>query len=184
MTRLDRVIEAVKERRKGSRAWIYDENHNISDNVICGDVLVYLESLKDYEINVNDKWLDDFLKNPSTDSYYTYNYNANISDDIAFRILKTSNGETIVAFCVHVGYDARVGFTEWFVCEFKDYESMYEVDGVVQNKWFGKDDRYCAYINIFSEIYDVWDSETERLTEHYCMEVENLLRELEELEVA
>ena len=36
MSRLTDVIEAVKASRIGeNRAWIYDENGNISDEVIC-----------------------------------------------------------------------------------------------------------------------------------------------------
>lgn len=183
MTRLERVIEAVKERRKGSKSWIYNENHEIADNVMVGDVLIYLKSLKDYEINVTDKWIEKFLKNERAKHHYTYNWNANISNDISFCVLETGHLEEIVAFCVHVGYDARVGFTEWFVCKF-EYETMFEIEGSTQYKYFGPDDRYCADINIFSDCYNVYDYKTETDSEHWTIELEELLKELKELEVA
>lgn len=176
MTRLERVIEAVKARRKASNSWIYDENHNIADNIICGDILLYLESLKGYEINVTDEYVKNFLKNKNTRNYYTYNWNANVSDDFAFRVLELDDME-IVAFCIHVGHDARVGFTDYFVCKFKN-EHMFDIEGAIQHKWFGENGRYCADINIFSEMYDVWDSETEELTQHYTIELKDLLEEL------
>ena len=48
MSRLDRVMELVKEYRKGNnRAWIYTEDGEIRKDVICGDVMPFLEELKE-----------------------------------------------------------------------------------------------------------------------------------------
>ena len=61
MSRLTNVIEAVKASRLGeNKAWIYDENGNISDEVICGDVIPFLEELKEYEIEI-EKIYNSFL---------------------------------------------------------------------------------------------------------------------------
>ena len=69
MSRLTNVIEAVKASRVGeNRAWIYDENGNISDEVICGNVIPFLEELKEYEINANDEFISEFKKNAK--NYY------------------------------------------------------------------------------------------------------------------
>ena len=73
MSRLTNVIEAVKAIRVGkNRAWIYDENGNISDEVICGDVIPFLEELKEYEIEKSDEFIEDFIKD--ADNFYTYGF--------------------------------------------------------------------------------------------------------------
>ena len=82
MTRLENVINQVKVSRTGkNHAWIFDDG-KISDNVVCGEVLDLLEELKEYEINVSDAWIENFLHNPRVKGDNTYNFNANISNDI------------------------------------------------------------------------------------------------------
>ena len=73
MSRLTNVIEQVKENRQ---AWIYDEDGNIRDGIICGDVMEWLDELRDYEINVSDKFIEDFKRSLGTDNIYTYNINS------------------------------------------------------------------------------------------------------------
>ena len=44
MTRLENVIEEVKAVRTGAgRAWIFDENGNLREDVLVGDVIPRLE---------------------------------------------------------------------------------------------------------------------------------------------
>ena len=50
MTKLDAVIEDIKEVNKTCGAWIYDADGNIKDDVICGSILPLLYELKDYEV--------------------------------------------------------------------------------------------------------------------------------------
>ena len=74
MLRLDGVIEDVKAARQGKyKPWIYDDNGKIKDSVICGEVLDFLEELKDYEIEATDEWIDEFISAEDTEGYNTYN---------------------------------------------------------------------------------------------------------------
>ena len=158
MSRLTDVIEAVKASRVGeNRAWIYDENGNISDEVICGDVIPFLEELKEYEIEKSDEFIEDFIKD--ADNFYTYNYGCSIDKDISAWY---KNDNPIMIVCVHLFGDARWGFSDYFVIEMNDYydgtpltqflqlESVYQTVDI--------DDRYYADINIFQEEYDIYDS--------------------------
>lgn len=58
MSRLDNVIKDIENVNKECHAWIYDENGNIRDDVICGNVLDLLYELKDYEIETTEKSID------------------------------------------------------------------------------------------------------------------------------
>ena len=53
MTRLEKVIEQVKDARTGvNRPWIFNEDGKIADSVMCCEVLDILEELKEYEIDL------------------------------------------------------------------------------------------------------------------------------------
>ena len=158
MSRLTNVIEAVKASRIGeNRAWIYDKNGNISNEVICGDVIPFLEELKKYEIEKSDEFIEDFIK--GADNFYTYNYGCAIDKDISAWY---KNDNPIMIVCVHLFGDARWGFSDYFVIEMDDYydgtpltqflqlESVYQTVDI--------DDRYYADVNIFQEEYDIYDS--------------------------
>ena len=181
MSRLKNVIEAVKASRiSENRAWIYNENGNISDDVICGDIIPYLEELKDYEINVTDEFISEFKKD--ADNYYSYNYGNCIDKDISIWYKK---GNPIAIICVHLFGDARWGFSEDFVVEMNDYyddcvltqlfqmESVYQIVDI--------NDRYFADINIFSESYEIYDSEkNESVYTDYTIEKKDVLEAIEE----
>ena len=71
MTRLEKVIEQVKAvRHSGIGGWIFDSNGNIKEDVICGEVLPLLAEMKNKEINVNDKYIEDLINR-------CYNYETN-----------------------------------------------------------------------------------------------------------
>ena len=159
MSRLENVINEILASRKGkNRAWIYNEDGNISDEVICGDVIPFLEELKEYEIEKSDDFIKDFIKD--ADNFYTYNYGCCIDKDISAWY---KNGNPIMIVCVHLFGDARWGFSDYFVIEMNDYydgtpltqflqlESVYQTVDI--------NDRYYADINIFQEEYDIYDSE-------------------------
>lgn len=158
MSRLTNVIEEVKASRLGAkRAWIYDYKGNIVDKVICGDVMPFLEELKEYEIEKSDEFIEDFIKD--ADNFYTYNYGCNIDKDISVWY---KNDNPIMIVCVHLFGDARWGFSDYFVIEMDDYydgtpltqflqlESVYQTVDI--------NDRYYADVNIFQEEYDIYDS--------------------------
>lgn len=83
MTRLEKVIEEVKAAHTGvNRPWIFDENGNMREDVLVGDVLPLLEELKEYEIDISDEEIEEFINDDETKGDNTYNWNANISDDL------------------------------------------------------------------------------------------------------
>ncbi len=179
MSRLTNVIEEVKASRLGeNRTWIYDENGNISNDVICGDIIPYLEELKDYEIDVYDSFINKFLKD--ADNYYSYNYGNCIDKDISIWYKK---GNPTAVICVHLFGDARGGFSDYFVVEMDDYyddcvlTQLLQLDSVYQT--ISITDKYSADINIFSEEYSVYDYEENKdLGYFYEIEKEDLLEEI------
>jgi hypothetical protein len=178
MSRLTSVIESVKNSRKG---WLYDENGNISNDVICGDIIPYLEELKDYEINVSDDFISDFKKN--ADNYYSYNYNDNIDKDISIWY---KNGSPVAVICVHLYGDARCGFSDDFVVKMDDYyddcvlTQLLQLDSVYQT--ISINDRYYADINIFAEEYEIYDSiKGETIDTDYTIEKDDILNKLDPL---
>ena len=159
MSRLTNVIEEIKNNRKGeNRAWIYDENGNISNDVICGDIIPYLEELLDYEINVNNDFISDFKRDAK--NYYSYNYGNCIDKDISIWY-KENNPIGII--CVHLYGDARCGFSDYFAVKMDDYydgcilTQLLQLESVFQT--ISITDKYYADINLFSEEYDIYDSE-------------------------
>ena len=159
MSRLTDVIEQVKNSRKGeNKAWIYDKNGNISNDVICGDVIPYLEELSEYEIDVNDEFISEFKKDAH--NYYSYNFNNCIDKDISIWF---KEGNPIAVICVHLFGDARWGFSDEFVVKMDNYydncvlTQLLQLDSVYQI--VDINDKYSADINIFSEEYSVYDYE-------------------------
>lgn len=62
MTRLEKVIEEVKAAHTGvNRPWIFDENGNIREDVLIGDALPLLEELKEYEVDISDDEIEEFI---------------------------------------------------------------------------------------------------------------------------
>ena len=158
MSRLENVIAEVKASRKGEgRAWIYNENGEISNEVICGNIIPFLEDLKEYEIEKSDEFIEDFIKD--ADNFYTYNYGCCIDKDISVWY---KNNNPVMVGCVHLYGDARGGFGDWFVIEMDDYydnnplTQFLQLESVFQT--VSIDNRYSADINIFSEIYDIYDN--------------------------
>lgn len=176
MSRLDNVIEQVKAVRridKNHRAWIFDDNGNIKDNVICGDVLPLLEELKEYEINVSDEWIEKFREESDGDN--TYNWGANICNDLNMNYKKNCG---IILFMVHLCGDIRGGYSDYFVIKFDRFDDLFYLESMTQYKEIN--DRYVADINLFREGYDVYDKETQdSVGEFFTLEVEDLLKELE-----
>ena len=181
MSRLTSVIEAVKASRFGeNRAWIYDENGNISNDVICGDVIPFLEELKEYEIEKSDEFIKDFIKD--ADNFYTYNYGCAIDKDISVWY---KNDNPIMIVCVHLFGDARWGFSDYFVIKIDDYcdgtplTQFLQLDSVYQT--VDIDDRYYADINIFFESYEIYDiKENETVCTDYTIEKQEVLKAIKE----
>ena len=176
MTKLDAVIEDIKEVNKAGVAWIYDADGNIKDDVICGNVLPLLYELRDYEIETTEESIDWFVKNADK-RWNTYNWNANIDHDIDVAEMYF-NGYTYMAIMVHRYGDVRGNYTDRFVVRFDNEYDWFEFESRIQCKTIC-DGRYCADINIMAECYNVWDNEKEvSVGEFYEIEVEDLLKEI------
>lgn len=155
MSRIDGVIELVKEARTGkNRPWIYDENGNIADGVICGDIIPFLDELKGYEISVSDGWITHFVQEVSTTGFNTYNFNACVSND--FVVWHYENDDVcIIAMAVHLFGDARCNYSDYFVCRFDSLEEFFELESALQS--IEINDRFVADVSIFDECYSVYD---------------------------
>lgn len=181
MTRLEKVIQQVKDARKGdNKPWIFDDNGLVKDNILVCEILDVLEELKNYELDVTDEWIKDFLSREDVKGDNTYNINAKVSNDINMNYLINSNGEEIIVIMVHLFGDIRWGYSDYFVVKFEDDNEFYELESGNQSKMIN--DTMCADMSIFSEWYNVCDCEKHKyIGEFYCLEVEDLLKEIENL---
>ena len=126
MTRLDAVIEDIKEVNKAGVAWIYDADGNIKDDVICGNVLPLLYELKDYEVEPTEKSIDWIVENANR-RWNTYNWNANIDHDLDVAELEL-DGYTYMAIMVHRYGDVRANYTDRFLVRFDDCYEWSELE--------------------------------------------------------
>lgn len=175
MSRLEKVINAVKEIDATDSAWIFKDG-KIRDDAICGDVLPWLEALREKEINVSDEFIGDFKRKSS--QMYTYNHNCNISHDVCIWYKDLS---PVAIVNVHLYGDARIVFDTDFAVKMDGdaYTCLLEMESTTQSKSIG--DRYVADINIFSETYDVFDMENiEYVGSYYETDAKNLLAEIKE----
>lgn len=182
MSRLDNVIADIKDVDKNGYAWIFDADGNIRDDVICGDVVPFLEELKECEVEFDDdeheKRAIDLILTHATNTWNTYNWNANISHDIDVAELEIC-GYTYMAIMVHRYGDARANYTDRFVVRFEDVEEILYLESRLQFKDIN--DRYTCDIDIFSECYNVWDNENQTdVGDFYEIEVTDLLNEIGE----
>ena len=176
MTRLDAVIEDIKEVNKTCNAWIYDADGNIKDDVICGSVLPLLYELRDYETEATEEFIDWIVENANR-RWNTYNWNANIDHDIDVAEVEL-DGYTYMAIMVHRYGDVRANYTDRFLVKFDDCYEWSELESIMQYKTIC-DGRYFIDIDIMTETYTVWDNKEEvSVGEFYEMEVEDLLNEL------
>ena len=177
-TRLDNVIEQVKDSRKGKcKAWIFNDDGSIADNVMCCEVLDVLEELKKYEISVSDEWIEEFKRNPKVKGDNTYNFGGNISNDLNMDYMENDEGEEIMLIMVHLFGDIRGGYSDYFAVKFDSMYQFYELESATQMK--DVNDHMVADLNIFSEYYNVYDYEKqEDVGEFYCLELADLLEEI------
>lgn len=180
MTRLENVIadiRAIDSRENG--AWIF-KNGKIRDDVFCGDVLLLLDELKDYEIETTDKAIEKIVEiaNNQNCHWNTYNWNANVSHELDIAQMEI-NGYVYMAIMVHRFGDIRANYTDRFVVRFdSDYE-FYELESMIQSKEIN--DKYVADINLMSETYIVVNYiNGEDVGEFYELEKSDLLDAINE----
>ena len=178
MLKLGAVIKDIKDVNLMGDAWIYDDNGNIKDNVICGNVLPWLTELKDYEIDVDDEFINYILEN-SDNRWNTYNWSANIDHNIDGAEMDI-DGYHYVALMVHRYGDVRWNYTDRFVVRFDDAYDFNALESRMQYKAIA-DGKYDCSIDIMAECYSVWDCDNDTsLGEFYEIEVKDLLDEIEE----
>ena len=177
MTRLEKVIEEVKSVRTGSGcAWIFDENGNIRDDVLVGDVLPLLEELKEYEIDITDEEIEEFINDKETKGDNTYNWGANTSNDLQIHSQEYYDEITMV-IAVHLRGDVRANYSDYFAVKMRGFYEFYELESMLQHKDITN--TLVADINLMSEGYSVYDYERdEDLGEFYEIEIKDALPEI------
>lgn len=178
MTRLEMVIEQVKDARKDvNRPWIFNDDGRVADNVMCCEALDVLEELKKYEISVSDEWIESFLNNPKVKGDNTYNWSGNISNDLNMNYMVNENDEEIMLIMVHLYGDIRAGYSDYFAVKFDSVYDFYELESSTQMKEVN--DHMVADVTIFSDSYNVYDYEKqEDVGSFYDLELEDLLEEI------
>ena len=177
MTRLENVIEEVKAARAGAhRPWIFDENGNIREDVLVGDVIPLLEELKEYEIDITDDEIKEFIRDKETKGDNTYNWNANISNDLLINS-QEHNDEVTLVMAVHLRGDIRVNYSDYFAVKMRGFYDFYELESMIQHK--NITDALVADINLMDEYYAVYDYEhDEYLGEFYQIDIKDALSEI------
>ena len=157
MTRLEKVIEEVKSVRTGpGRAWIFDENGNMREDVLVGDVIPLLEELKEYEIDTTDEEIEEFINDEETKGDNTYNWGANISNDLQIHSQEYDDEITMV-IAVHLRGDIRANYSDYFAVKMRGFYEFYELESMFQHKDITN--TLAADINLMSEGYSVYDYE-------------------------
>ena len=177
MTRLENVIEEVKTARTGVyRPWIFDENGNIREDVLVGDVIPLLKELKEYEIDITDEEIEEFINDEETKGDNTYNWGANISNDLQIHSQEYDDEITMV-IAVHLRGDIRGGYSDYFAVKMRGFYEFYELESMLQHKDIT--DTLVADINLMSEGYSVYDYEhDDDLGEFYEIEIKDALPEI------
>ena len=177
MTRLEEVIEEVKAVRTGAmHPWIFDESGNVHKDVLVGDVIPLLEELKEYEIDITDEEIEEFINDEETKGDNTYNWNANISNDLQIHSQEYDDEITMV-IAVHLRGDIRGGYSDYFAVKMRGFYEFYELESMLQHKDIT--DTLVADINLMSEGYSVYDYEHDvDLGEFYEIQIKDALPEI------
>ena len=187
--KINEVIEEIKKCRLGkNRAWIYNENGEIADNVLCCDIIPLLENLIPYEIEMTDNEIINMLECVSEkyNGYNTYNYSCNISNDINYYVDKDNN---LCIMRIHLIGDIRCNYTDWFVIDMENFDNFidfiyncgdFALDDAIRKSVY-INDRYVADVAMFSEEYNVYDYiDGVDIGYFYEVEVDDLLARINE----
>lgn len=165
---ISEIIKQVKS--YGTRGWIWD-NGKIRDDALVCDIFPILESLEEYEVQLDDEDIARIYEDGDADN--TYNWSANISNDLDFRYIEKVG--CIVQ--VHLSGDVRSNYTDFFAIESLD--CILQCPDIYQTKKINN--RYFADINALSDTYEVYDTETnESVGDFYEIDRNELIKELEE----
>lgn len=180
MTNLDNIIMDIKEVNRTHDFWIRNSNGEIKDDIICGDIIPFLEELKEYEVEMSQADIKDVINVRNSGRYNTYNCSAKIDHDIEYRIIESAHDEVWFAFMVHRYGDVRCNYTDWAICKFDYAEGVFELETTIQHK--DVIGRYMVDIDIFSERYEVYDYINNKdIGTFYDIEVKDLLESIKEV---
>ena len=176
MKRLENIIKDLKSLRFGeNRPWIYDDNGNIRDDVLCCDVIPLLDNWRfSNEIDFNEELADE-IRNNYTRWENTYNWSANISNDIDY-MEACIDGIYYVLGKVHRYGDVRGNYTDEFILEFFNDGEFWDNDALYQSKEIEiDDDIYYIDLNYLSDTYEVYNSNWDDIGTFYELEVKDLI---------
>ena len=182
MSNLDNIIADIENVNKTYDFWIRDENGNIKDDIICGNIIPFLKELKDYEVDMTQKEIEILREDNADIIHYdnTYNVNANIDHDFEYDVIGDDiDNEILICIMVHRFGDIRGNYTDWAVCKFESIYEFFELESTTQTVEI--DNRYVADICIFNESYYVWDYiNNETVGCFYEIEKEDLMEAIKE----
>ena len=172
-----KVINEVKSVRTGENsAWIFDKNGEIKADVFVVDILplLYAMAEREAEIILPEDYFNDY-----DEADNTYNYNANISNDILYR-----RKDRYVWVAIHLIGDARANYSDGFVIDIGDYSNFIEylLSEYSDNLYDYKDinEKYYADYNFLNEGIEIYDSETGNYIDTvFEIELSDILKEIE-----
>lgn len=186
---VDELIEILKEKHTGNnRSWVFNPDGSLKDEVILLDTINILKELKNADIIIDTDDEDNaeliadmelqFNNNRPIQEYYTYNYNANITDDLW---LKSFGDYTCLS--IHIGLDARAGFTDFIILDGNIDKVVSTIDEIACQYAFDIDYEGTVYVasnlSPFSDVYDVYDYEHNvDICTSYETEKEDLLEDI------
>lgn len=163
---IDEVIRQV--RAGGTSGWIWDGDH-IRDDIFVCDIFPILEDLKYSEIDMDEDTFDYIMLEGDGDN--TYNWSANISNDIDIRYVKGKEYLGAILM-VHLAGDVRGNYSSYFAIE--NISALYECDAAYQYKAIT--DKYTADMSALSEGFEVYDTDTgDEIGTCYDMELSDVL---------
>lgn len=178
LTTIDEVIKTIKEdREEGYCGWII-ENGVVSDKALVVDALDILDSMKYAEYT--DISIEDFerIRDEYTNSENTYNWGANISNDLEIHCGFDSYGDIVTLIAVHRFGDIRCNYTDMVALKC-DMDDLLSDD--LDYKSVNIGDHYIADVYAWGSEYNVYDTnKCEHVGYYYESDAEELLKILED----
>lgn len=115
-TILETVIDDIKQLR-GADVYIFGQPQKLKKELddLEIDVIDVLENFRNYEIDINEIDMLDYIE---IENNNTYNWNSPISNDLNYTIYKNDDHNYIVECRVHRFGDVRSNYTDYFYLEF------------------------------------------------------------------
>lgn len=175
MERIPSIIEQIKQCRTGEhRPWIYTEDGKLREDVFCADVIPILEEIDEYECD--SEFIDKIWNSDEESCGNTYNWNANITNDLDWKTVSI-NGELFTVIRVHLVGDIRLGYSDAFVVQ-GTIRDVFDLDSATQTKTI-PGTNYSSDLHAWTEEFMVWDNETGiEIGTFYEIELEDLLKEI------